>query len=284
MNNLFFAAAPETGAVSCSSHRGPKSIEPDLFADMAPVLADLAETGAGAVSLGGSRAKKRSDSQSDYDFRVYAKAFKGPELEQTSAWGRFEEVWRLWEARGLRIDGVWWREYGSVQRKLDAWMSGTAVADPYVWTIWGYHLPTDLAHQIIITDPDGILTGWKAQLSTYPEALRKSIIAKHLPVLRYWAADYHYASKVQCGDAVFLAGLTAKLVQAILQIIFALNRTYYPGDGWNLAIADGFATLPRSFGARMAAILQPCNDSNSVQRQRAELIAIISELEVLVVE
>lgn len=257
------------------------SIEEELFATMTPVIAALAEDGNGAVSLGGSRAKHRSDAQSDYDFRVYADQFKGPELKRTKAWQQFNDVMQGWEARGVRLDGVWARNYGRVQTDLDAWLAGKGTTKTYEWTIWGYHLPTDLAHQHIIADPRGILAGWKSQLANYPDALRKSVIDQYLGVLRYWAADYHYASKVLRRDLVFLVGLTGKLANAILQVVFAVNRTYFPGDGWTLAIAKDLGRLPPDFIARMMAILEPGDDWQS---QRIQLIALIADLEVLVTE
>ncbi|MET3899772.1 hypothetical protein ABIB57_003734 [Devosia sp. UYZn731] len=96
------------------------SIEQDLFASMTPLIANLAEEGDGAVSLGGSRAKQRSDAQSDFDFRVYSDRFKGPVLKQSSAWRQFDLALQGWEAKGLRLDGVWARRYGDVQADLDA--------------------------------------------------------------------------------------------------------------------------------------------------------------------
>lgn len=45
----------------------------------ADLIADLAENGNGAVALAGSRGKGRSDDQLDYDFRVYADAYRGPD-------------------------------------------------------------------------------------------------------------------------------------------------------------------------------------------------------------
>jgi hypothetical protein len=257
------------------------SIEQDLFASMTPLIANLAEDGNGAVSLGGSRAKQRSDAQSDFDFRVYSDRYKGPVLQQTSAWRQFDAALQSWETRGLRLDGVWARSYAGVQADLDAWIAGKGQTKTYEWTIWGYHLPTDLAHQQIIVDPNGILAHWKEQLAVYPDALRTSLISQHLEVLRYWASDYHYASKVARRDLVFLVGLTGKLANAILQVVFAVNRTYYPGDGWNLAIAKDLARLPPDFIARMTAILEPGHDTESWQRQRHALIEVIADLEVL---
>ena len=256
--------------------------EADLIATMTPLIADLAEDGRAAVALAGSRGKGRSDERSDYDFRVYADAYRGPDIRQTAQWARFNDAMREWEGKGFRMDGVWMRSYGGVRRDLDAWLSGTAVPKTFEWTIWGYHLPTDLANQQITIDPDGVLAGWKRQLAVYPEALRLSVLQQYREVLQYWSQDYHYESKVARRDLVFLVGLTGKLANAILQVVFALNRTYFPGDGWNLPMAAGLERLPPDFVSRMASILQPGSDADASRRQRKELIAMIADLEVLI--
>lgn len=253
-----------------------------LIAEMAPLIADLAADGHGAVALAGSRGKGRSDAQSDYDFRVYAHAYRGPDIRATDQWMRFEAAMFAWQARGIRMDGVWMRRYQGVRRDLDAWIGGTAVPKTFEWTIWGYHLPTDLANQRIIYDPEGIVGEWRRQLAIYPEALRASVLTQYWDVLKYWAADYHYASKVIRHDLVFLVGLTGKLANAILQVVFALNRVYYPGDGWNLPMAADLERLPADFIGRMRAILEPGSGPDAWQRQRSELIAMIADLEVLI--
>lgn len=264
---------PDIGAVDS---------EADLTATMTPLIADLAANGNGAVALAGSRGKGRSDEQSDYDFRVYADAYRGPDIRQTEQWQRFEAARRDWEARGFRMDGVWMRSYAGVRRDLDAWLTGTAVPKTFEWTIWGYHLPTDLASQQIAFDPEGVLAGWKQQLAVYPEALGASVLRQYREVLQYWAKDYHYESKVARRDLVFLAGLTGKLTNAILQVVFALNRAYFPGDGWNLPMAAELHRLPPDFVSRMTSILSAGSDADAPRRQRQELIAMIADLEVLI--
>jgi hypothetical protein len=54
---------------------GMETAEAGLLAQMTPILLALADDGRAAVSLGGSRAKKLADANSDYDFRVYADRF-----------------------------------------------------------------------------------------------------------------------------------------------------------------------------------------------------------------
>jgi hypothetical protein len=256
--------------------------EAELITTMTPLIADLAENGNGAVALAGSRSKGRSDEQSDYDFRVYAEGYRGPDLKLTAQWRRFEHAMHQWQARGFRMDGVWMRSYAGVNRDLDAWLSGTAVPKTFEWTIWGYHLPTDLAIQQITFDPDGVLSEWKRQLAVYPEALLASVLQQYREVLQYWAGDYHYESKVARRDLVFLVGLTGKLANAILQVVFALNRTYFPGDGWNLPMAAELERLPPDFVSRMTAILTAGSDAEALRRQREDLIAMIADLEVLI--
>ncbi|MBI4048198.1 MAG: DNA polymerase beta subunit, partial [Devosia nanyangense] len=102
------------------------SREAELIATMTPLIADLAEDGCGAVALAGSRGKRRSDLKSDYDFRVYANAYRGPEVRDSVQWKRFEAAMHDWVAEGFRMDGVWMRSYAGVRRDLDAWISGTA--------------------------------------------------------------------------------------------------------------------------------------------------------------
>jgi len=255
--------------------------EADLIAAMAPLIADLAENGRGAVALAGSRGKGRADAQSDYDFRVYADAYRGPEIEATPQWRCFEQTMHHWEARGYRMDGVWMRSYAGVHRDLASWIAGAPVDKSFEWTIWGYHLPTDLANQQIVSDPDGILAEWKAKLACYPEALRQTVLRHYREILAYWAEDYHYESKVERRDLVFLVGLSGKLANAILQVVFAFNRVYYPGDGWNLPMAAELERLPPDFISRMSQMLEPGSDADAWRRQRAEFITMVRDLEVL---
>lgn len=259
------------------------SQQAELIAAMTPLIADLAEDGRGAVALAGSRGKGWADAQSDYDFRVYAESYRGPDIRHTEQWQRFEAARQYWEARGARLDGVWMRSCAGVHRDLAAWFDGALVPKEFDWTIWGYQLPTDLLNQQIVHDPDGVLAGWKAQLAVYPEPLRVAVLRRYRGILSYWAADYHYASKVARRDLMFLVGLAGKLANALLQVVFALNRVYFPGDGWNLPMAAELPLLPSNFVSRMEAILEPGRDPDAWKRQRADIIAMATDLETLVI-
>ena len=249
----------------------------EVVATLLPSILGLADRGRVAVALGGSRAKALSDQHSDYDFRVYADAFRGPELRQTPQWAAFQDAVRAVERSGARIDGTWPRKIAEIDALLTRWQAGELATLDYEWTVWGYHLPTDIAHQLPIADPDGVLAGWRAALTIYPDALRQAVFRHFGGQLRYWHDDYHYASKVERADLVFLAGLTSKLVHAALQVIFALNRTYYVGDGWNLRAAERLAVRPSDFAARVTAILAPTDGQDRLARQYQDLRALVAD-------
>lgn len=250
-----------------------------VIEDFLPVIRPLAGSGRRGIAVGGSRGKGRNDEHSDFDFRLYTDGPVSPAVRPLPEWADFAAVMAKWEARGVRIDGVWVRGIDEIGARLTEWTSGTGVADDYVWTVWGYHLPTDIAHQTILEDPDGILAGWKQRLAPYPAPLRQALLDRHLAFLRYWRTDYHYRSKVRRGDLVFLCALSAKLVHAMFQVLFALNETYYPGDGWNLPMARCFQVVPKDFEPRVAAALYPENGPGMFERQYEAISALIDDIE-----
>jgi hypothetical protein len=245
-----------------------------VIAAFAPVIGALAAPGRHAVTLGGSRAKGRADMLSDYDFRLYADAFRP---QASPEWAAFQTLWDAHEARGIRIDGVWSRPIATIDRQLADWLSGTGRPEDLDWAIWGYHLPTDLAHQITIADPDGIVEGWRARLIPYPAPMAQAIAQRWLAFLTYWRDDYHYAGKVARADPVFLAGLSAKLAHAILQVVFALNRVHFPGDGWTLDLAHSLPLQPAHLDARLRKALATSDPAE----QRHAFRSIITDITAL---
>jgi len=243
-----------------------------------PLLKALAR-GRCAVTIGGSHGKGTFDDRSDVDFRLFCDGISGaPNFLETEEWKAFSRVVDKWRARGVDIDHCWIRTIGEIEAQLDAWLAGKVLPMEMVWTLWGYHLPTDLANQMVIYDPAGLVAGWQARLTPYPRILRRAIIEKHLGSLKYWRSDYHYRNKVERGDLVFLAGLTARLVHDMMQVLFALNGTYFVGDGNNLRYADKFAVKPGNFAKRVNAILYPPQTGKVLTWQYDSICGLIDEI------
>lgn len=244
-----------------------------------PALADLVgrlqtmNLGQWALGCAGSLGRGTWDPGSDLDFRLYTSQ-PAPPLSDPF-WAEYLAAEQAWRDRGIGLDHIAATSLPFIDRWIDEWMTGTVEPHQEVWTIWGYHLLPDMATQAILHDPDGILAGWKAKLATFPEAFRAAVLARHLERLRYWRQDYHYRHKVDIGDPVFLAGLTSRLVHDVLQVLFALNRRYYPGDGNNLKLAASLPCQPNDLAARITAILYP--GSAAFTSQRDQLFTLIDD-------
>lgn len=243
-----------------------------------PLLKALAK-GRCAVTIGGSRGKRTSDQRSDVDFRVFCDEIAdGPKYWETPAWQPFAQAIKRWRAQGIEIDYCWVRTFAEVDAQLDAWLNGQGKPVEHVWTLWGYHLLTDIANQVVIEDPHGFIAAWQARLIPYPQALQDALLQKYLRSLNYWRADYHYRNKVERGDVVFLASITARLVHDLLQVLFAINKTYYVGDGNNLHYVAHFSIQPQHFAERVTALLYPTPTADVLTTQYAAMLSLIDDV------
>jgi hypothetical protein len=249
-----------------------------VIEDCLPLLKALTK-GRCAVTIGGSHGSGTFDERSDIDFRVFADTIVGsPNFWQTPEWKSFSQVVDRWGTQGIKIDYCWPRTVHEIETQLEAWLSGQVQPIEMVWTLWGYHLPTDLLNQQIIDDPAGLLAAWQSRLRSYPLALRQAILEKHLGSLRYWRTDYHYRHKVERGDVVFLAGMASRLVHDMIQVLFAFNRTYYVGDGNNLSRVAGFPIQPENFVSRIQAVLYPSPSEGAFEAQYTMICGLIDDL------
>ena len=149
--------------------------------------------------------------------------------QQPELWRDYDVAIEHWRQKGIMVDGIWPRQIAQIDAALDGWLAGKAKPDDLFWTIWGYHLLPDIYHQAILEDPYGVIAGWQARLQSYPPQLKKAILDQHVASLRYWRTDYHYQSKVRRGDIVFLAGLSARLVHDMMQVLFRAQRNVFRG-------------------------------------------------------
>lgn len=249
----------------------------ELCADILPLLRRIPATEKYAIALGGSHGKGLSDRRSDFDFRLYYESrIEGAAWEEAA--GQLHAYMDKWRSRGVEIDGAWPRSFGEIDAALDQWLSGNGSAVPMEWSVWGYNMLTDIFNQVIVEDPFGIAQAWKDRLSTYPEALRNSIIKKHGSSLRYWRADYHYYSKCLRRDYVFMASISARLVHDIMQVIYALNRFYFPGDGHNISFTHKFTIKPEELEERVVRILYPGDGTDCLDRQYRYTVLLIDDV------
>lgn len=234
------------------------------------------------IAIGGSFGKGTFDKHSDLDFRLYGDELLSDSDEAVKINKQLQSLTEAYQKKGYRIDGYWPRKIGDINQSLTEWMSGSLKPGESVWCVWGYHLLPDIYHQHILDDPFEMLKGWKKQLRTYPPKLKHAILEKHLKSAKYWRDDYHYINKIRRRDIVFITGLVPKIVHNLIQILFALNETYYVGDGNNLDFLKQFERIPAGFIEQVEEVLFPETDEEGFMRQRELLITMINAVEELI--
>ena len=212
----------------------------DLVAPAARALA----RGACAVALGGSLAKGVADAHSDLDIYVFAEAWLNdgerdamiarllPAATSIRSWGRDDQAGTDFVADGRPVE-IWLRALGPLRRAVDNALAGTVVRTHVTWTPNGYYehcALADLATLRPLSDEAGLLAPLLADVSTYPPALRAVLLAEGLRSVRFWRGNFHLETALLRDDAYYLQSILQQIGADLVQALFALNRTYFPGD------------------------------------------------------
>ncbi len=271
---------------------------PAIVADLLPALQAMCQVPRYGIAFGGAHAKGVADSASDLDLYVFAAAIASNEartqrvVELADAaprsWsmpGAFTQAGTDFICRGQRVE-VWLRSTGLIEQTLAECERGIVKQDLVTWTVMGFYnhcALSDLAHMFVLDDADGMLAAWQRRVSVYPPRLRVSIIEKHLMAARFWPHNPHYASAVERCDVLYVSGIVQQVVHNLVQVLFALNRVYFPGDKKLAAALDALQHAPPQIGTRMSALIapavQPTVASLTVQRHALQTLA--AEVEAL---
>ena len=248
----------------------------EVVKEFLPLLKSMAR-GKYAISIAGSVGKNVHDEKSDIDFRLfYEEKADSEEFKRLRA--EFIKKAKQFTQKGVKVDDLWPRSISEVDTLLDEWFSGNGNTIDFVWTVWGYHPLTDIQNQYVIEDEYGIISGWHKRLSDYPLKLKEKIVNENIASVDYWRGDYHFKSKMERGDAVFLCGLTSKIMHQLILILYAVNEKYYVGDGNNLRFMKDFEIKPEGFEKRAKEILYPGTGEDMYEKQYYELCRLIDEV------
>jgi hypothetical protein len=257
-------------------------------------------TGEYGIALGGSHAKGTGDERSDVDIYLFAECVLSADRRRALAeqvcgadggvvcWGMdepFVEGGTDFRYGGQTVE-VWIREARSVAETIERCLRGEVEREYRAWTVMGffnYAVLSDVRSMRIVDDPSGMLEEWKRRVAEYPPALRRAIVARFLAEAKFWPGNVHYRSAVERGDAIYAAGIAHQVACALVQVVFALNEVYFPGEK-RLARALGrLPAAPRAFAARVEALLWPGAPASVAElcAQARELDALVEEVEAL---
>jgi hypothetical protein len=255
------------------------------------------------IALGGSYAKGIADEVSDLDIYLFAPVISPCEKRETIASAFSPDITSLvcWDVGNpIMQGGVDFRFHG---RLIETWLRSTTLIDDVIeecrqgivkrdmvtWTTTGFYnhcCLSDINVMISLDDPAGIISRWKSEITVYPPKLQNTIIEQHLAAARFWPWNPHYQSAVDRGDIIYITGIVQQVVHNILQVLFALNETYFPGDKKLLQILDHLHTQPPQLGSRVNALLWSDTPASpqALIKQQNELRNLVDETTALVKE
>ncbi len=188
--------------------------------------------------------------------------------------------------RGVLVE-CWLRSATHVDAAIAECLRGELRREYVGWTVMGFfnHVVLADVHSLaILEDRDGMLARWKESVAPYPEPLREAILRRFMGEAAFWPANPHYHTAIERADVVYTAGIVQLVVHALVQVLFALNREYFPGEKRITESLRRLARAPHDVAERVQALVAPGTPPGvaSLRAQQQALTALVGEVSQLV--
>ena len=249
-----------------------------------------------SIVLGGSWASGTQHADSDIDLGLYYNADYPLDIQQVrniatelndlpepvvtdlGDWGRWVNGGAWLIIQGQRVDFLY-RNIDFVSAIVDDCNKGEIQSDYWQQPAYGFHSYIYCAETNIcktLYDPGGIIEALKAKVAQYPQPLKEKIIKDFT-----WSAQFtlEVARKsARQGDVYFVAGCLTRAVSCLVQVLYALNETYFISDKRMYRDVEQFALKPQNIAERVDRIL------GDAGREREELEESLKAAEALLGE
>lgn len=249
------------------------------------------------IALGGAHAKGVDDPESDIDLYVFARNILpsderhklcenfGVDSTTLTAWGddaEFIQAGTDFYFQGKKIE-CWFRNIDYIDAIIAECQAGIVKHSLLTWTVMGFYnhcTLSDLHNMCPLDDPHGVLARWQSEVGVYPPKLREAIISRYTRAAQFWPDNFHYKSAVERDDAIYTAGIVQQVIHNLIQVVFALNQAYFPGDKKLVVAMSHLAIKPERFTERIHQLLFPGANPNPamLNEQRQALRALVQEV------
>lgn len=226
-----------------------------------------------ALVLGGSQATNSARPDSDFDFGLFYaddsppdipslrrladtwNDFPKPVVTEIGGWGRWVNGGCWLTIEGQRVDFLY-RSLDFVSAIVDECLKGKIQTDYYQQPAYGFYSHIYLAETKIckiLYDPLKEIGSLKKKVEQYPQPLKETIVNGFL-----WDAQFTlgYAKKsAQRSEVYVVAGSLTRIVNDLIQVIYALNETYFLTEKRFLIEEKNFGIKPDSLKERAQEIL-----------------------------
>lgn len=188
--------------------------------------------------------------------------------------------------RGVPIE-VTVKSFAKIKQRADECLEGKFEIIPQTWTSNGYYTYISLSELNFIKpifETDGFIQSYKVKLTRYPEKLRDSIISLFWGRANTWMHNFHYESAIKRCDYLFTAPIVLHTVLDMIQVIFALNETYFTGDKRLVADLNALPYCPAKLKDNLLFLLKASDNEQHLRWQYDILLEIRDELEIKIEE
>lgn len=237
----------------------------------------------------GSVASGQVDERSDVDLLMLCRSEVLPGSERAHLLTQVGANWRFQERQANPLFG---------EADVDGLVDGVLVTVHYQTVAWietvlchvleqgaitteqmpfrPYTLPALLQRSWLLFDQDGLVQSWREQIRVFPAVLKTNLLHAFIPRLEEQREELVATAERDIGPRAFLFHLNGA-VDALLQILFALNEVYDPADRRiEGVVLPTLPTLPQQFLPRLTQVLQGPFDVEGA-RYRARLFAELAQ-------
>ena len=253
-----------------------------------------------AIVLGGSYASGSERPDSDIDIGLYYDENQPLDIDQIRSiasllndapnptvtdlggWGTWVNGGAWLTIGGQRVD-LLYRNLDFVSSTIDDCNEGLVRSDYWQQPAYGFHsfmYCTEIAICRPLYDPDQTIERLKTKVAHYSPHLKQAIIKNFL-----WSARFTLdnASKpASRGEVYLVTGCLARTIHCFVQVLYAINETYYLSEKKLEADLDSFSIRPNNFLERIYTLLGATGTTTAqLQESLAKTEALYNELATL---
>jgi predicted nucleotidyltransferase len=256
--------------------------------------------GVRAVVLGGSYASGSQRPDSDLDIGLYYHEAQpldiarlrtiasmlndtpNPTVTALGGWGPWVNGGAWLSLGGQRVDFLY-RNIDFVSATLDESNMGRIRSDYWQQPVYGFHsfmYCTETAICRPLYDPEGVIEHLKTKVARYSPQLKRAICNDFL-----WSARFTLDNTTKPagrGEVYLVTGALARAVHCLVQVLYALNETYYLSEKKLARDVSTFQIMPEHFIDRIYALLGAAGTTREqLQESMARIEALYAEIAAL---
>lgn len=239
-----------------------------------------------SIALGGSRASKRNDENSDYDLYCYVTEEISPDVRKNilQKYCNYMEINnQYWETEddctlnnGIVIEIIY-RSITELNEMIKNVVEKANANNGYTTCMWD-----NLLHCEILYDRGHNLQDMKKAYSIpYPDKLRDNIINKNLELLDGYIPSYtkQIEKALERDDIISVNHRITEFLASYFDIIFAVNRKTHPGEKRLIKLCkDQCELLPIDFEENLRELLTVNQSKDQMMNTMDKIIMNLKKL------